>query len=66
MRMNELKLTFGNPWRVGVLALVGWMAFAAVEKSSELALLALPLLVGLWICVVVVFDRWMRNGENFL
>jgi hypothetical protein len=48
------------------LALVGWMALALKEESSELALLALPSLVGLWIYVVVAFDRRMRNGENFL
>jgi hypothetical protein len=62
--MNQSNLTFGRPFRLGVLVLGGWMALAAIEGSSTLALFALPLLVGLWIWAAVVVHHWTRMGGN--
>jgi hypothetical protein len=62
--MDESNLTFGVPWRVGVLATAGWLTLSVAEGSSTLALLAIPLLIGLWIWAVVIFDRWTRTGRN--
>ena len=62
--MRRSNLTFGPRWRLGVLALTCWMGFAAVEDSSRLALFAVPLLIGLWICAIVAIDRWTRSGPR--
>ncbi len=52
--MDESKLTFGVYWRVGVIVSIGWMIWAAVERSSIMALLLLPLIAVLWFCAVGV------------
>jgi hypothetical protein len=62
--MDESNLTFGVPWRLGVLATAGWLALSVAEGSSTLALLAIPLLIGLWIWAVVIFDGWRRTSGD--
>jgi hypothetical protein len=47
--------------RFGFVALLLWAVFAAVEASSLLAVFAAPLLMGLWMCAVVVIDRWVQS-----
>jgi hypothetical protein len=59
--MEESKLTFGAYWRAGVIVSIGWMIWAAVQRSSMLALLILPLLAVLWLFAIEVIDHWLRN-----
>jgi hypothetical protein len=51
----------GDLWRFGIVALLLWVVFAAVEANSLLAVFAAPLLMGLWMCAVVVIDRWIQS-----
>jgi RsiW-degrading membrane proteinase PrsW (M82 family) len=53
--------TVGDLWRFGVVALLLWVVFTAVEANSLLAVFAAPLLMGLWMCAVVVIDRWIQS-----
>jgi uncharacterized membrane protein YedE/YeeE len=62
--MDELKplsLTFGTGWRLGVLVSAGWMIGAAIERSSIMALLAMPALIGLWMFAILAIARWARR-----
>jgi hypothetical protein len=38
------------------------MIWALAQGSSGLAILAVPLLIGLWIYAIVVIDRWAQAG----
>jgi uncharacterized membrane protein YedE/YeeE len=63
--MDELKplsLTFGPGWRLGVLVSTGWMIGAAIERSSVMALLVIPALIGLWMFAILAIARWARSG----
>jgi hypothetical protein len=51
----------GDLWRFSIVALLCWIAFAVVEASSLLAVFAAPPLMGLWMCAVVVIDRWVQS-----
>jgi hypothetical protein len=51
----------GDLWRFSIVALLCWIAFAVVEASSLLAVFVAPLLMGLWMCAVVVIDRWVQS-----
>jgi hypothetical protein len=62
--MDESKLTFGAYWRIGVIVSIGWMTWAAVERSSIMALLVLPLLAVLWFCAVGVIDGRVRKERD--
>jgi hypothetical protein len=61
-RELDSGLTFSAAWRLGVLGVVGWMIWALAQGSSGLAILAVPLLIGLWIYAIVVIDRWAQAG----
>jgi hypothetical protein len=58
--MNGPIFTGGGLWPVVIVALLLWVVFAAVEADSLLAVFAAPLLMGLWMCAVVVIDRWVQ------
>jgi hypothetical protein len=62
--MDESKLTFGAYWRAGVIVSIGWLIWAAMQRSSMLALLLLPLLAVLWFFAIEVMDRWQRNVRD--
>ena len=51
----------GDLWRFSIVALLCWIAFAVVEASSLLAVFAAPLLMGLWMCAVLIIDRWVQS-----
>jgi hypothetical protein len=59
--MNGPIFTVGGLWPVVIVALLCWVVFAAVEANSLLAIFAAPLLIGLWMCAVVIIDRWIQN-----
>jgi hypothetical protein len=58
--MNGPIFTVSDLWRFGIVALLLWVVFAALEADSLLAVFAAPLLMGLWMCAVVVIDRWVQ------
>jgi hypothetical protein len=53
--------TVSDVWRIGIVATLCWIVFPAVEAGSLLAVFAAPLLIGIWICAVVVIDRWVQS-----
>jgi hypothetical protein len=59
--MNGPIFTIDDLRRFGFAALLCWALFAVVEASSLLAVFAAPLLIGLWMCAVVVIDRWIQS-----
>jgi hypothetical protein len=59
--MSGPIFTVGDLRRFGIVALLCWVAYAVVEASSPLAVFAAPLLIGLWMCAVVVIDRWVQG-----
>jgi hypothetical protein len=63
--MAELKtwnLTPRQGSLVGVVGFIIWAIGAALDGASTLAIVVIPLMLALWACVVLLVDRWVRNG----
>lgn len=63
---KELKLTFGARLRLGALSISAGVISAIFEGSSTIAILAVPVLVGLWMYAIVAVDHWVRRGADRL
>jgi ABC-type phosphate transport system permease subunit len=65
--MTEMKtwsLTSRQGSLVGVFGFVIWAVGAALDGASTLAILVIPVMLALWAWVVLLVDRWVRNGVN--
>jgi hypothetical protein len=65
--MDELKawkLTPAQTWLLSILAFVIWTVGAALDGASPMAILIIPPLLALWAWIVLVVDRWVRNGVD--
>ena len=63
--MDELKtrrLSLKKGWLLAVFGFIIWTIGAALDGASTLAILVIPPFLALWACIVVVIDRWVRNG----
>jgi hypothetical protein len=47
-------------WLIGVLALVGWVVGGFADGIGVLAMIGVPLLIGLWIGAIVMIDGQMK------
>jgi hypothetical protein len=66
MNAMNANLTLGARLRLTVLALLIWVMGGTIDGSSPRALIIVPLLVGVWILVVFIADRWVRASRDEL
>jgi hypothetical protein len=62
--MDKLNsnLTLGPRWRLAVLGSLIWAVGGTLDGKPIGSLIAVPLMVGAWICAVLVVDRWVGTG----
>jgi len=58
-KLNSSNRTLGPRWRLAVLASLVWAIGGTLDGKGLWSLIAVPLLVGAWICAVFVVDRWV-------
>jgi hypothetical protein len=66
MNATNSNLTLGARLRLTVLALLVWVMGGTIDGSSPRALVIVPLLVGVWILVIFIADRWVRASRDEL
>jgi hypothetical protein len=66
MNAMNANLTLGARLRLTVLALLVWVMGGTIDGSSPRALIIVPLLVGVWILVVFIADRWVGASRGEL
>jgi hypothetical protein len=57
--LNSLNLTAG-----AVLAALIWAIGGTIDGHGLRSLVAVPLLVGAWMCAIFVVDRWVMRGTH--
>jgi hypothetical protein len=57
--LKPLNFTSGARWRLAFLAALVWAISGAFDGHGLRALIAVPVLVGAWICATLVLDRWV-------
>ena len=63
--LKPLNFTLGARWRLIFVAALVWAIGGAFDGHGLRALIAVPVLVGAWICATLVLDRWVRmRGEG--
>jgi hypothetical protein len=64
--MDKLNsnLMLGPRWRLAALASLVWAIGGSLDGKGWWSLVAVPLLVGVWICAVLVVDRWVGARES--
>jgi len=58
--LKPLNFTLGARWPLIFLAALVWAIGGAFDGHGLRALIAVPVLVGAWICATIVLDRWVR------
>jgi hypothetical protein len=58
--LEPLNFTLRARWRLTFLAALVWAIGGAFDGHGLRALIAVPVLVGAWICATIVLDRWVR------
>ena len=58
--LKPLNFTSGARWPLILLAALVWAIGGAFDGHGLRALIAVPVLVGAWICATIVLDRWVR------
>jgi hypothetical protein len=66
MNATNSNLTLGARLGLTVLALLLWALGGTLDGSSPRALIIVPLLVGVWMLVVFIADRWVRASRDEL
>jgi hypothetical protein len=65
--MDELKawkLTSAQIWLLSIVGFVIWTVGADLDGASPVAILIIPPLLALWAWIILVVDRWVRNGAD--
>jgi hypothetical protein len=64
--MNKLNSTstLGLRWLLAVLASLVWAIGGTLDGKAPWSLIAVPLLVGAWMCAVFVVDRWVGARQK--
>jgi hypothetical protein len=62
--LKTWKLTPRQGSLLGVFGFIIWAIGAALDGASMLAILVIPPMLALWASVVLLVDRWVRNGIN--
>jgi hypothetical protein len=64
MNATNSNLTLGARLGLTVLALLLWVMGGTIDGSSPRALIVVPLLVGVWMLVVFIADRWVGASRD--
>jgi hypothetical protein len=62
--LKTWKLTSRQGSLLGVVGFIIWAIGAALDGASTLAILVIPPMLALWASIVLLVDRWVRNGIN--
>ena len=63
--LKSLNFTLGARWPLIFLAALVWAIGGAFDGRLR-ALIAVPVLVGAWICATIVLDRWVQMRREGL
>ena len=63
---KPLNFTLGARWPLIFLAALVWAIGGAFDGHGLRALIAVPVLVGAWICAAIVLDRWVQMRREGL
>ena len=55
--LKPLNFTWAARWRLALLAALAWAIGGAFDGHGLRALIAVPVLVGAWVCATLVLDR---------
>lgn len=62
--MFQFGVAPGKYWLFGLLAFLAWTVGGYADGANALELFGVPVLIGLWICAVVMIDALIKTDEH--